>query len=317
MKARPAALLPLLLALAVPARAAQAVLTASATTVTVGERVELRVMARAGSGAARMSVAAGAERLCPGGACEVLARRSLPPTATGDAAGERTFEEIVTVAFFRTGDFAIGPLAVEFQPQGSEEAGETGRLVIRVRSLLQEGDRDIQPLKEPLPLPGHPRHLLPYAAALLALLLLAALASWLWRRRRRPVAAAAPPPPPEEELAAALLPLRRQGPPPGDPRPFFVALSARVKRFCRRAYGFQAEDCTTAETAARLAEREQDAALVGALRAVLDGCDLVKFARRVPQAAEVAALWPALDAVIESHRARRRAREAERAQAGR
>lgn len=314
MKARPAALLPLLLALAIPARAAQAVLTASATTVTVGERVELRVMARAGSAAARMIVAAGAERLCPGGACEVLARRSLPPAAAGDGF---TFEEIVTVAFFRTGDFAVGPLAVEFRPPGSEEAGETGRLVIRVRSLLQEGDRDIQPLKEPLPLPGHPRHLLPFAAVLLALLLLAALALWLWRRRRRPAAAAAPPPAPEEELAAALQPLRRQGPPPGDPRPFFVALSSLIKRFCRRAYGFQAEDCTTAETAARLAEREQDAALVGALRAVLDGCDLVKFARRVPQATEVAALWPALDAVIESHRARRRAREAERAQAGR
>lgn len=314
MKTRLAALLPLLLALAVPAQAAQAVLSASATTVTVGERVELRVMARAGSGAARMVVAAGPEGFCPGGACEILSRRSLPPAAAGEGL---TFEEIVTVAFFRTGDFTVGPLPVAFHPPGSEESGETGRLVIRVRSLLEEADRDIQPLKEPLPLAGHPRHLLPYAAVLLALLLLAPLALWLLRRRRRPAAAAAPPPPPEEELAAALLPLRRQGPPPGDPRPFFVALSALVRRFCRRAYGFQAEDCTTAETAARLAEREKDAGLVAALRAVLEGCDLVKFARRVPPAAEVAALWPALDAVIESHRARRRAREAERAQAGR
>ena len=237
----------------------------------------------------------------------------LPPATAG--AG-RAFEEILTVAFFRTGAFTVGPFAADFLPAGSDEGGASGRLVIRVRSLLGEEDRDIQPLKEPLALPGHPRHLFPYAAALLALLLLAALAALRLRRRRGP-AVAAPLPPPEEELAATLRPLRQQEPAAGDPRPFFVALSTLVKRFCRRAYGFNAEDCTTAETAAQLAGREDDAALVAGLRSVLDLSDLVKFARRAPGAAEVAALWPALDAVIERHRARRRAQEAERAQAGR
>jgi len=314
MSRRPAALLLLSLALAAPSRAAQVTLSASASTVTVGEHGERRVAARAGPGAERMVVRAAPGCLLPGGeACEILSRRALPPAA---ASPGRAFEEILTVAFFRTGDFTVGPFAADFLPAGSEEGGVSGRLVIRVRSLLGEEDRDIQPLKEPLPLPGHPRHLFPYAAALLALLLLAALAAFLLRRRRRP-AASPPLPPPEEELATALQLLRQQGPAAGDPRPFFVALSALVKRFSRRAYGFNAEDCTTAETAAQLAEREDAAALVAVLRSVLDLSDLVKFARREPATAEVAALWPALDAVIERHRARRRAQETDRAQAGR
>lgn len=311
MNRRHAALILLFLLPAAPARAAQVTMSASAATVTIGERVELRVVARVGAGVDAMRV-----QVTPG-AFEVIARRTLPPAVT-DAGG--TLEEIITIAFFQTGDFEIGPFPVKLLPGQEGGETETGRLAIRVRSLLEESDNDIKPLKEPLPLGGDPRHLLPYVAALLLLLLLAALALYLHKRSKgRRAVAAIPPPPPEVELEASLLRLKQGGLlQRGETRAFFIALSAMVKRFIQRAYGFNAEDCTTAETVPLLREKEAEAAIVAGLEAVLTQADLVKFARRVPGDGEIAALWPMLDAIIAGQRARRhQAQEADLAQAGR
>jgi hypothetical protein len=300
MKPLSAALL--FLALAIGADAAQATLSSSASTVTIGERVELRVVVRAepNTRAVRLQV--------PPGSYEVVGRRSLP--AVGSADGS-TFEEIVTVVFFQTGDFTIGPFAVELLPAGPGTAGRepesTGQLAIRVRSLLGENDKDIKPLKELMAMRGDPRHLLPYAAALLLLFLLAGLAALLRRRAgRRDAPQSAPPLPPELELEARLHELRKKDfLARGEFRPFFIALSALLKRFIEHAYGFNAEDCTTSETLALLRLRENDGMIVSGLDTILSQADLVKFARRLPGGEELAAIWPRLAAIIGTHRARR------------
>ncbi len=311
MKRRHAVLLLLFLSPAAPVRAGQVTMSASATTMTIGERVELRVVARVGAGFNAMRV-----QVAPG-AFEVIARRALPPAFT-DAGG--TLEEIITIAFFQTGDFTVGPFPVKLLPGKDGSEAETGRLAIRVRSLLEESDKDIKPLKEPLPLGGDPRHLLPYAAALLLLLLLAALALFLRKRAQgRRTAAVAPPPLPEVELEANLLRLKESGLlQRGEYRAFFITLSAMLKHFIQRAYGFHAEECTTAETLPLLREKESEAAIVAGLETVLSQADLVKFARRVPVDGEVAALWPMLDAIVAGQRARRQqSQETDHAQAGR
>jgi len=300
---------------AFPERAAQVALTASATTVTIGERVDLRVVARSGADVAAMRVTV------PAGDYDVLDRRALPVAAAADG---RTFEEIVTVAFFRTGEFAVGPFRVELLPAGAGAAAveETGRLALRVRSLLGEGDQDIKPLKEPLPLPGDPRRLWPLLALPLLLLLAAVLAASARKRaRQRRGRGAAPPPqaPADAELEERLRRLRhsellRRG----EFRAFFIALAAALKRFLGRTYGFPAEECTTAETLALLGRHEGDPALVAGLETVLAQADLAKFARRSPTDGEMDVLWAALDGLVAVHRARReRALEAADAQAGR
>jgi hypothetical protein len=291
----------LLLSLPLACAAAQVTLSSSASTVTIGERVELRVVVRAGAGVSSVRLQV------PPGAYEVVARRSLPALRTADG---RTFEETVTIAFFQTGDFTVGPFQVELLPASHGPAGRepeaTGQLVIHVRSLLGENDRDIKPLKELLAMRGDPRHLLPLAAALL-LLLLAALAVLLRRRaKRKHAAAVAPAVPPELELEARLRELRQTNLlAAGEFRPFFIALSAMLKHFIRRAYGFNAEDCTTAETVAQLQGREHDSAIIAGLETVFVQADLVKFARRLPGSGELAAIWPHLAALIASHRRRR------------
>ena len=317
MKRPYAVLLILALPLAVSPRAgpaataAQVTMSASSSTATIGEPIQLRVVVRADAAVSGIRVQA------PPGDYEIVARSPQPALST--AAG-RTFEEIVTIAFFRTGDFTVGPFQVELLPPRAGRGSEaTGRLVIHVRSLLGENDKDIQPLKGPLAIRGDPRHLLPYAAALL-LLLLAALAWRLWRRGKKMRAlAAAPPLPPELELEMLLRELRQKNlPRAGEFRAFFIALSALLKRFLQRAYGFNAEECTTAETVARLRGLEPEAAIVAGLEAVFAQADLVKFARGIPGDDAEAALWPMLDSLIAAHRRRRAlAQEADHVQAGR
>lgn len=297
MKRLRAALLALALPLAI--NAAQVTLSSSASTVTIGERVELRVVVRADAGvsAIRLQV--------PAGAYEIVGRHSLPAARTADG---RTFEETVTIAFFQTGDFTIGPFPVELLPPREGRGSElSGRLAIHVRSLLGENDKDIKPLKELLAIRGDPRHLLPFVAGLLLLLLLAALARLLLKRAKKKRArAATPPPPPEIELEALLHELRQTNLlAAGEFRLFFIALSDMLKHFIRRAYGFTAEDCTTVETVAQLKSCEHDSAIIADLEAIFTQADLVKFARLQPGGGELAAIWPRLAALIAAHRRRR------------
>jgi len=292
--------------LAVPLRAggAQVTLSASSATATVGERIELRVVVQAEPGVSGIRVAV------PPGAYEVVQRRLLPMTVSGD---RRTFAEIITIAFFQTGDFTIGPFQVELLPAGpAKQASEsTGQLAIRVRSLLGENDKDIQPLKELLALRGDFRHLLPYAAALLVPLLLVAAFLLLRRQRRRMQERRATPPlPPELELEQDIHALRgRNLWSTGEFRHFFIVLSGVLKRFIERAYGFNAGECTTAETLAGLGTRENDAGIIAGLEEIFTLADLVKFARRVPAPEAEAGIWKRIDALIAEHRKRRRLAE--------
>ncbi len=278
-------------------------MSASSATATIGEPIELRVVVRAEPGVAGIRVTV------PAGAYDVVGRNARP--AVGSAAGS-TFEEVITIAFFQTGDFTVGPFQIELLPRREDSASEsTGQLAIRVRSLLGENDKDIKPLKELLAMRGDPRHLLPYAAALLLALLLGAVALLLRRRlKRKKELAAEPPLLPELELERGIRELRGKNLwQAGEFRPFFITLSGLLKHFLERAYGFNAEECTTAETVAGIRSREADTGVVAGLEGIFTLADLVKFARLVPEAETESNIWKQVDSLVAEHRKRRRLAE--------
>ena len=241
----------LCLLLAWPLAAAQVSLSLSTRTPTIAEPVELRVVVRAAASCSGVRIGV------PSGDYDIIGRGALPAR---EAAGVRTFEETVTLAFFKTGEFTVGPLDVELlSPRDPPAHERTEALTIRVRSLLTENDRDIKPLKELLALRGDPRHLLRIAGGVLLFLLLGIL-GWLLLRRvktgRPPVSA--PLPPPEIELEMRLRELRGKNlPQRGEFRQFFISLSEMIKHFIERAYEFNAADLTTAETVERLEKRRK------------------------------------------------------------
>jgi hypothetical protein len=278
---------------------AQVTLAASTPTATIGERIELRVVVRAEAGVDGIRVNV------PAGPYDIVGRSRRPIVQSAEG---RTFEEIIVIAFFQTGDFVVGPFRVELLPKSIAAASEqTGQLAIRIRSLLGENDKDIKPLKELFAIRGDPRHLLKYAAALILLLLLGALA-WLGLKKlkKKRLPEAEPLLAAEIELEMRANELRKKNlPQTGEFRQFFIALSGMLKHFIQRAYGFNAMDCTTAETMAQLENRESDGEIVSGMAAIFVEADLVKFARLLPEKETVDGIWPQIASLVAEHKKRR------------
>ncbi len=286
----------LLVAWPIGVAAAQVTLSVSTQAATLAEPIELRVVVRTDAACAGVRIS------IPPGDYDIISRSARPVLKT---AGINTFEEIITIAFFKTGEFHVGPLAVELLPHRGDPGHErTGQLTIRIRSLLTENDRDIKPLKELLVMRGDPRHLLKYAAGVMLLLLLAALGR-LWLKKK-PLPEAAPWLPPEIELEMDLRELGRKNLlQQGEFRQFFIILSDRIKHFIERAYEFNAADFTTAETVAQLKNSEKDGEIIAHLQTIFRQADLVKFARQVPEKEAVAVIFQKLAVLIEKHKNRR------------
>lgn len=151
------------------------------------------------------------------------------------------------------------------------------------------------------------------------LALVAAVAGWIaWKRRARRLALLAsgldptkPVRPPEEvarEALAALLasPLLAES----GPKPFYIELGDIIRRYLEGRFGVPALDRTTAEL---LPELRQVAALrshQAEVRDFFDTCDLVKFARFTPAAAEIDADVARARAIIDGTAPRRPAPDA-------
>ncbi len=291
--------------------AAQVTLSAATTVATIAEPVELRLIVRSldAVDAIRVNV--------PNGEYEILHRRSLPMIRTTEW---RTFEQVVTIAFFKTGEFSVGPLDVELLAANAvREKEQSGTISIRIRSLLDENDRDIRPLKKLLPIRGQPLHLLKFIAAggllLLALLLLVRKR----RRNKENPGIALKPAAPEVELELRIQELwRKELPRQGENKTFFILLGEIVKHFLERVYAFNADDLTSSEIIARLHGAEKDSAIVDGMENVFRQADLVKFAEVIPAASQFQVLADQLSTLIGRYKKKRSLEsETEHAQAGR
>jgi hypothetical protein len=288
-----------LLAWPLGALAAQVSLSASTQNATIAEHVELRLIVRTLENIDEIKVT------IPAGGYDIISRQNQPRIQTAEW---RTFEQVITIAFFKTGDCTVGPLAVELLSARKVKENETsGTVTIKIRSLLGENDKDIKPLKELLAMRGDPRHLLTYVGGALLLLLLAALGwSLLKRKKKKRQTETVPLLPPEIELEMRIRELRQKSLlSSGEYRQFFIFLSETIKHFIERAYEFNAADFTTAETVARLKHSEDDREIVNHMEAIFQEADLVKFARQIPEEDAMALVFQRIAVLIEKHKKRR------------
>ena len=281
------------------AGAAQVTLSASTLTATIGEQVELRLIVRSLENVDEIKVS------IPAGDFEIIRRQRLPLIRTAEW---RTFEQVLTIAFFKTGDFTVGPLGIELlSAKAVREKEQSDTVAIKVRSLLGANDKDIRPLKKLLPLQGSPLHLLKYFAGGLLVLLLAALLLVLKRKRTRQVPAAAMAlPEPEIELELAIRELwQKKLPQKGEPKLFFIRLGEIIKHFLARAYHFNADDLTSTEIIACLESNENDSAVIAGMADIFRQADLVKFAKRIPDATVIDGLAGTIAGLIGKYKQKR------------
>jgi hypothetical protein len=279
--------------------AAQVTLSASTLTATIAEHVELRLIVRSFENIDEIKVSV------PDGAYEIIRQQSQPLIKTAEW---RTFEQVITIAFFKTGDFTIGPLAIDLISAKTVRGKEqSGTITIRIRSLLGENDKDIKPLKKLLAIKGNPLHLLKYLAGAGLILLLGVILLILKRKmRKKSFHADTCLTAPEIELELNVRELwQKKLPQKGEYKLFFILLGEIIKHFLARAYSFNADDFTTTETIAHLKSSEKDSDIVVGMEAIFQQADLVKFAKQIPETTTINALADKITTLTDKYKKRR------------
>lgn len=125
----------------------------------------------------------------------------------------------------------------------------------------------------------------------LALLLLAFAAHRLWRNRRGAHEPLPPPPAPSRPAHMVALErleaLRAKGlVERGELKPYFVELSEVVREYLGGRYGFESLEMTIDELTRTLSGLRTPGLEIGRVKGLLEACDLVKFAKYVPETTE-------------------------------
>lgn len=195
------------------------------------------------------------------------------------------FEKVAEIAFFKTGDFNVGPFVIELKKNEKiMETRETNSVPVTIKTTLKEEDKDIKPLKNLLEIKGNPWYLLKYVFGLLVVILITLLILFFLKRRK---AKAAVTPKrllsPLEELEVRIKELYQQSLfEKGKMKVFFIELTVILKQFLHRNYRFNAEDFTTYETLYDLKKRESEVSLLNNMEYLFSISDLVKFAKYIP-----------------------------------
>jgi hypothetical protein len=215
----------------------------------------------------------------------VLNQMQGAPRALPDGSVEET--RMLVVAAFKTGRQEIPALKVVTRDAAGHEATTASApMSFDVASVLKEGETSPADLKHPFAMVE--TRYWPWIA--LGVLLIAAAATLWWRRRRRrpaPALPAVPPPIPRpeheiayEELQQLLASGRLER---GETKAFYIELAEILRRYLGRRFAIETFERTTFEIleALRAARLHANAATLAAQ--VLGSCDLVKFAKYVPE----------------------------------
>jgi hypothetical protein len=217
-----------------------------------------------------------------------------------ERSGGRRAREWEMIAL-RPGRFPVwtGSLVLA-RSDGSRESLDAPRLEIAIRTTLTATNREPRDISGLERWPDAPMtRLLMALAVVTALALAAALVAIALRRRK-----ASPPPvretPPHERALRAIRALRARGiPGPEGVEPYYVELSAIVRRYLEDAFALRAPEQTTEEfiraasTSHKLTLEHQQ--LVAAF---LEQSDLVKFARHLPAPSDMEAALAAAERLV-------------------
>ena len=298
------------LALAVaPATAQTFEAVADTGRLTVGDPVAIRLILRQYEGDALLEQVPHPEGSLDNGV-RLLSVDSMRPIAT------RLLEARAHVAFYRPGAQTLPPFAIDFRRGAVILHGtmRTAPLAVEIAPVLETGSsprlRDIKEIVEA------PRPDLRVVAMLSAA---AVLAAWSWRRLRRRAPLAAPAlatvdlsPPEPDAYARALDRLRAiesSGWTVQEVARHYEAVADALRDYLSAAEALPARRRTSSELVGSLPPH------LGGLRArsatVFGEADLVKFARRRPDAAAGAAFLASARDLLHGWRDAARAREAD------
>lgn len=252
--------------------------------LTVGDHIGIAITVAADKGT-RLQIA-------PGGIPDALTVAESPKFSNRALPAGRVETKIeFAVAAFTVGDYAMPPIRLRYQ----DASGNVGELQTPAARLTIESTlpasgslepRDLKPQAEVGSPAAPPYELIAVSALLLAIAFAALFAAW--RRMSRPVApmVAAPGPVevlgPEDAARRALDEAAAAFSAEGDLGACYAALSATVREYLTRRFGFPAFALTTAELQAQMVFRGMDRWQARLVSGLLGQCDAVMFANYRP-----------------------------------
>ena len=207
----------------------------------------------------------------------------------GDGRIKRQFT--LTVAAYEPGAKQVPALEVTYLgPRGDVRTARTSPVRVKIGSLIaNEPEPAIKDAAPPVTVMEE--NLWPaYIAGGLCAAGLGALLTMLIVRRLRARRGERPGPPPRPAHEVALERLDRLGAygflENADNRPFYFAVSEIIRDYLGGRYGFDSLELTTDELIAELRRQASRELVLGEIQGWLSACDLVKFAKISPSAAE-------------------------------
>jgi len=200
------------------------------------------------------------------------------------------FETNFVVSFFKTGNFVVGPFTVDLiNNNKTVESKTTNSVPIKIKSVLNPEDKDIENLKNLIPIKGNPFFLLKYVFIIVVIGIITLMAIFfLKKRKNKKMPEVLPRLSPLEELEQKIKRLLgKKLFEEGKIKEFFISLTDIIKQFLERQYQFNAEDLTTTETLTVLEEKENENSITEKMEFLFNTSDLVKFAKFIPRPDEL------------------------------
>ncbi len=207
----------------------------------------------------------------------------------GDGKMRREFT--LVVAAYEPGEVEIPSVEVTYLGnRGEIRTAKTSPIAIKIASLIaNEPEPALKDIAPPVPVQQRDL-LLAYIAGGLLAAALGGLLTWLIVRKLRARVLMRPGPPPRPAHEIALERLDRLGAygflENADNRPFYFAVSEIIREYLGARFGFDSLELTTDELCAELQRTAGREVLLGEVQGWLSACDLVKFAKISPSAAE-------------------------------
>jgi BatD DUF11 like domain len=236
-----------------------------------------------------------------------LLDRAESQTDLGDGRTRRQF--VLRVAAYEPGTATLPAVDVTYLGRGgSVRQVRTMPQTVTIASLIaNEPEPALKENSGPVPVFKQDLRLVYVAGALLAAAL-GGLVTWLVVRRLRRRVHVRPGPPPRPAHEIAMERLDRLGSygflENADNRPFYFSVSEIIRDYLGARFGFDSLELTTHELMAELKKRASRQLVMGEIKGWLSACDLVKFAKVSPSAAEARGTLEEAIRIVESTRPR-------------
>lgn len=210
--------------------------------------------------------------------------------------GGRSYIFWLDITSYHIGKRTIPPIEIKYREkgEGNWKTLKTSEITFTVESVLPRNVRlqDIRDIKGPI---------YPFSFLKLIMWAIAAfIAAWLAVKLLKKLIRKKPPKLPHELAVEALEAARAEFSKTGDVKAYYVAISDAVRKYIETVFKLRAPEMTTQEFLSSLgASWKIFAGYKELLKAFMEACDLVKFARHTPSREEIDSVFTSAKKFIE------------------